>query len=189
MNRRTTIAAVATLLLLSAACKVSDQGRAEERARAELAWSIARDSGNVEALGISSRPDVRFEWGTGPIEYEPQGKWRAHAFRWIGQRMLVRLRTIDGHPMTLGIAGWVDVPQLRMVPTVTLYIDGQLLARQLPTEEGQFTIETTVRAEMTRGRPWVDLMVELSSVAYHWLDPPELKAAVLTALWWRPEQL
>jgi len=94
--------------------------------------------------------------------------------------------------MKLRAIGWVDEKVLKTRPVLTLYIDGRVLGSPRdPIENGFYYFESEVPADMLAGKEWVDLNMVLSSVAWHWHDPPNLAVAVLFRFDWRrfPESL
>jgi hypothetical protein len=146
------------------------------------------DGGPAPAFRVGSSTEVHFEEGFTPVQFDPMEDAHAHAFRWMGQRGHVRLRTHDNAPMHLRIAGWMNEKVLHLHPTVMAFIDGLKVADPVDTDEkGIFVIDAKVDPETFRGKPWVDLDIVPSSVAFHWSDPPELRIAVIFDFAWRRE--
>ena len=187
------------LVLLSLAACSSRRAPTEEQVRRDafVESLIAREHTGA-AHGVSSRPDVRFEWGFSVIEYDattpgepkkpsdddPPKLIRSRAYRWMGQHAVIRVKSHGDKPMHLKLTGWVSPHLLRTMPTVTLYVDGQYLAYTVPVSWGGYGIEVVVPREMLAGADWVTLDLQLSSIGWHWAEPPGLQVALVDDVEW-----
>jgi hypothetical protein len=156
----------------------------EELRRDAFARDLLVREGMKDAYGVSSRFDVRFEQGFSPIEYDPPAQFRAKAFRWIGQRGVVRVRSHGDRPMNLGAYGWIDPTVVRSRPVASLSIDGQFVASTVVDERGLFWVGSGIPAQMVRRADWLTVDINLSSVGFHWDDPPKLQVANLLLFRW-----
>ena len=136
------------------------------------------------AFWVSNRPEIRFLWGFSLISYDPKDDFHNRAFRWIGAKSVLSLRS-SSVPMQLQINGWVDNNALRTKPTLSLYVDKRILATTEPLD-GIFEIKALIPPEWMQNADFTKVEVVLSSVAFHWVDPPELKVALFTHVSWRP---
>jgi hypothetical protein len=181
---------LAALAALAAGCSKggpAPEVEAEVARREAFAHALALDAGQETAWGVSSRSDVRFEDGLSFVQYDPPDDFRGRAFRFMGQRATIRLAPRGDRPMRLLVYGWIDTKAIRTRPVVSAFIDGRLVATNGPVEpEGVWGIDTVIAPEILGGKRWVNLVLVLSSVAFHWDEPPVLKVAVLTGLEWEP---
>jgi hypothetical protein len=136
------------------------------------------------ALHVASTDEIDFREDFSKVLYDPPGDFHNHAFRWVGKNARVRLKSHGDKPMFLRALGWIDEKAIRTSPTITFRIDGQFVYTTKPIKD-HYWAEMIVPAEMLRGREWVDLNMEFSSVAFHWLEPPMLTVAVLYKFEWR----
>jgi hypothetical protein len=182
--------AALALAALAGACSKdgsTPEVEAEIARREAFAHALALDAGENTAWGVSSRSDVRFGDGLSFVQYDPPHDFRGRAFRFMGQRATIRLAPRDDRPMRLFVYGWLDTKALRTRPVVSAFIDGRLVATIGPVEpEGHWMIDTVISSDVLGGKRWVNLVLVLSSVAFHWDEPPVLKVAVLTGLEWEP---
>lgn len=163
-----------------------DAAVAEEIARRDafrVAMLDAEDAGR--ARSVSSRPDVMFEEDFTRVFFDPATSFRNHAYRWMGRRAHIRLKTQGDRPMRVRALGWLDRKILYTKPFVTFSIDGQFVYETPPTEDGHFWGEFIVKPELLRTE-WVDLVIAPSSIAFHWAAPPNLSVAVLYKFDWEP---
>lgn len=151
--------------------------------REALAHELIVDAGASRAWAVSSKSDVRFEEGFDVIAYDPPFQFSGHAFRWMGQNAHVRLKSHGGHAMRLQVHGWTDPNVIKSRPVVSAYIDGRLFGTALALEDGLWGIDFVVPADMLQSS-WVDLKITISTIAFHWADPPDLKVAMLNGLTW-----
>jgi len=158
---------------------------AEVARREAYAHAIAVDAGQGSAWSVSSRSEILFEEGFSGVQYDPPDDFRAHGFRWTGQRARVRLKSHGDRPMHLLLYGWVNLKVTRTHPTLAVYVDGQLVGGAPPVDDsGLWGIDTIVPASMLRDAKWVDLTLVVSAVAWHWAEPPDLRVVVLNGLFW-----
>lgn len=179
------LAALAAVPVL-AGCSSKHGPRDEDVRREAYVRDLVAREGIKESFGVTSSPEVHYEWGFSRIEYDPEYKFRSHAFRWFGQRAVIRLKSHGDKPMHLLITGWVDHEALRTKPTISLYLDGQFLS-SATVENGGFGIGGTIPREMLRKADWVTLNIDMSSVGWHWLDAPGLRVALVSSLEWKEE--
>lgn len=157
---------------------------AREIARREaFAHELIIDAGASRAWAMSSRSDVLFEDGFSVLMYDPPNNFLNHAFRWMSATNHVRLKSHGARPMRLFMHGWNDPKALKTRPEVTAYIDGQVVGTTGTDEAGLWGLEVIVQPEMLQNT-WVDLTITLSAVAFHWIDAPYLKVAMLNGLQW-----
>jgi len=188
--RRSALSAAAALSLL-AACKSTPALHDEEHRRETSMLELRAREGLQAPLKIASSRDVRFEWGFSGIEYDPKDDYRSpRAFRWAGQRGALRVQRHGDKPMKLTIVGWVNARVLRTKPTVSAYLDGQYLSSMVVEEIndegfGGFQVGGTVQPDMFQHRDWAMVDLDLSSVAFHWSDPPTLKVAMVSSVEWQ----
>src|SRR5262249_15937214 len=142
----------------------------------------AEDAGR--ARGVSSGSDVVFEEDFSKVLYDPPTSFRNHAFRWMGKNAHARLKSHGNRPMRMRALGWVDTKVLRTEPFLSAYVGGQHVFSTGPLEQGHFAVDVVVRAELLQTQQWVDLNLVLSSVAFHWAEPPQLTLAVLYEFHW-----
>lgn len=160
---------------------------AREMAQREaFAHELVIDAGASRAWFMSSRSDVLFEEGFSALTFDPDRDMKGHPFRWMGANNHVRLKGHGGHAMRLFVHGWTDYNAIKTHPIVSIYIDGRHFGSVQVTEDNLWGITTIVPADVLT-RPWVDLTISLSSIAFHWLDAPYLKVAVLNGLEWTEE--
>lgn len=163
----------------------SAEVRAEIEAREAFARAAVVDAGAGGALEVGSRSDVRFEDGFSIVSYDPPDDFlHGNAFRWMGQRSHVRVRAHHEHPMHLRIRGWLNEKVIRSKPVVAVYLDGQLLRDTGAVEEGFWVLETDVSGPMLHDLRWLDLVLTISTVAFQWAEPPDLRIAVLNSVQW-----
>ncbi|HVJ92073.1 MAG TPA: hypothetical protein VM580_19865 [Labilithrix sp.] len=174
------------LALLGCEKKPIPEEIATEIARREaLAKRVLLEADAGRALGMSSRSDVVFEDGFSRLLFDPPDDYHNHAFRWMGTSSHARLRTHGDRRMKLRAVGWVDEKVLRTHPVLTAYIDGRVLGIPVPPiDNGFYWFEAEVPPDMLAGKEWVDLNMVLSSVAFHWHDPPNLAVAVVFRFDW-----
>lgn len=157
----------------------------EDRVRHDaFARNMALDAGAINSFDLSSSDDIHYEWGWSDIEYEPAGNFRGRPFRWFSPHSFVRLRSHGDKPMKIVFNGWVNREVIGMTPTVTISVDGILIASFLAGKDGAFGGMGIVREPLLRDRDWVGLTVEVSSVTYHWAEAPVLKVALSGHLEW-----
>ena len=144
--------------------------------------SKLREADAGRALNVASSTRVQFGEGFSPLSFDPSDDFHNHAFRWMGQNAHVRLKTTGG-PMRLVMRGWVHEKIVQSKVVLTFFVDGAFVAATGPVEDEHFSVETVVPPEQLR-RPWVDLTVRTSAVAFHWADPPELKVIVVYGFEW-----
>lgn len=162
---------------------------AEVARREAFARATLEDAGAGRALSVSSRLDVQFGTGFGPLSYELDEKdghpsFTNHAFRWMGQNAHVRLKKHGKKAMRLLIVGWMHHKVVGTRPTIHVYIDGFHIASSPPIgKDGHYWIETTV-PERVLLREWVDLTIRTTAVGFHWSDPPQLKVLNVYTFGW-----
>jgi hypothetical protein len=158
---------------------------AEAAAREAFARAAAIDGGIGNALNVTSRADVLFEDGFSIVSYDPPDDYRAHAFRYMGQRGHVRVHSHGDKNMHFALRGWINEKVIRAKPVVTAYLGGLRIADTGAVEDGVWGLDVKVPAELLRDVDWVDVIVTVSAVAFHWGDPPELRVVVINSLeWW-----
>lgn len=180
-----------TLLLMAcvvpAACssKPSPEVAAEIATRELVARGIAADAGSLSAWNVSSTNEILYDSGFSVLLHDPEGNFRAPAFRWMGQNAHVRLHTHGGKPMKLQLVGWVHEKVTMTRPVISAYIDGQLvLTTDNVPDHGHFNKSETIPAALVSGDRWVDLRITVNAVAFHWADAPDLRVIVLNELHW-----
>jgi hypothetical protein len=145
------------------------------------------DGGPAPATRVGSTTEVHFEEGFTGVQFDPPDDARSHAFRWMGQRGHVRVRTRGRQPMHLRVAGWLHEKVLHQRGTVAAYLNGQITGPAFPTDEkGIFVIDETLDPALFHDEEWVDLHIMPSSVVFHWADPPDLKVVVIFDFQWEP---
>lgn len=184
MNRALPILAA----LAVAACSkkpVPEEIATEAALRDAFRSKVLREEDAGRAEAVSSRPDVVFEDGFGKVLYDPPDNYRNVAIRWMGQNAHARLKSHGDKRMRLRIVGWVDDKHLLTWPYLTVFLDGMPVGAPLgPIDKGFYWFEAEVPPEMFRGQEWADLNVRLSTVAYHWYDPPDLGVALVSRFDW-----
>lgn len=172
------------ICLASIGCKSERTTDGEGRDRDIFIAQEAARTKTDRAYWVSSRPDVRFNWGFSRVSYDPPSDEHGRAFRWIGAKSVVKLRGSQ-KPMKLEMHGWVDNKALRTKPIISLYIDKRLVMATQPID-GLYDIDAQIPAEWLKDAEFVNLEIVLSAVGFHWVDPPDLKVALLTHLGWQP---
>jgi len=167
---------------------------AEIKAREEFAKAKLNEVDAGRAWTVSSTSEVTFEEGFGIVMYDPPDQTKNpsfynHAFRWMGQNGHVRLKTHKDRDMKILIAGWIHENVIRTKPMIELFIDGYYVHRlkpedDKPIENGHYWIEEKIPSWMLK-REWVDLIVKITSVGFHWGDPPELNVALVYRFEWK----
>ena len=158
---------------------------ADERARRDqFVRTTAEREGATGSLRLTSSANVRFETGFSIIQYDPPGDYHNHAFRYLGQHSVVRLRTRGAKPMKLEIHGWVNCKLIRSKPSLAAYVDGRAISDVAVGDDGLFMLGGVIGPDVTAGKPWVDLTIDISSVGWHWGDPPTLMVALISDLDW-----
>ncbi len=155
----------------------------ERTARDTFLKSLAEREGTQEAYGLTSREDVRFEEGFSPLEFDPPGDVRKHAFRWVGQKAHVRLKSHGDKPSHLLIGGWSDQKNLMTHATLRVTINGHILASNVATTDGGIGADLTVDASTLEGREWSDLYLEVTTLYYDW-EPKNYRAILISKLTW-----
>jgi hypothetical protein len=159
--------------------------REEIGRREAFAHALLVDAG-AEALRVSSTDDIRFEEGFTVIHLQPFERHDGHAFRWMGKKGHIRLRTQGDAPMRLHFVGWVNENIVHTKTRAMIYIDAQYVEQtDLADDKGFFFKYLTVEPKWFHGREWIDLTLELSSVGYHWLEPPELQVVHIFDFGWK----
>jgi len=177
-------------LTLLCACKSSPAQREEEHRQFQFVLDLRAREGIQAPLGVVSSPGIRFDWGFSPVEYDPKEDYRStRALRWIGQRAAIRVQRHGDKPMKLGIWGWVNSRVLRTKPAVSAYFDGQLLSSMVVEEVkddgfGDFEVGGAVTPDMFQGSQWAIVELDLSSVGFHWAEPPKLQVAFVSSVAW-----
>lgn len=177
--------------LLGAVCALSCAAKdpapavqAEIDARERFARAVALDAGSGRSLNVGSRGDVLFEEGFSLVSYDPADDFHNHAFRWMGSRGHVRLRSRRAGPMALEIEGYLNEKVIGSKPVVTAYLNGVPLVVTMAKEGGNWFINTVVREEHIRTREWMDLLLTVSAVGFFWAEPPDLRVVVVSKLAW-----
>ncbi|MBN9163148.1 MAG: hypothetical protein BGO98_36640 [Myxococcales bacterium 68-20] len=181
------MSALATCAALGCSKKRPDPEATSEIARREAYARALLVDGGAVAYRIGSNADVQFADGFSIVQFDPADDWRSHAFRWMGPKGHVRLRTQGNEPMRLKLGGWVNEKVIDTKPEIRLYIDGQPLSPQAPSlvDQNQFFVfEVDVDPTLFHGQEWVNLDIVASAVAWHWSDAPELKVIVVFELGW-----
>ena len=190
MTRTSTGSVALALLVASCAAGCSNKSRkaeaeAESAAREQFARTAVIDAGAARMLTVASRADVLFEEGFGIVSYDPPDDFHNAAFRWMGQRGHVRVHSHGDRAMHLKITGWLHEKVLRAKGVVSFYLDGRLIGDTGAVESGNWGFETVVPSAVVHGAGWMDLIIAVSTVAYHWSDPPELRVVVINDFeWW-----
>jgi hypothetical protein len=189
MRRERLCAWLGATALLAMGCSAKRRDPGEEVVRREaFVRQLTEREGLREAQGVSDSSDVHYEWGVSLVEYDPKDEYRAHAFRWLGQRAAIRLRSHGDRPMKMAVVGWVNQKVLRTTPTITTTVDGEPLSSVVADDKGFFVTGGIVKREQLKGADWVMLDIDLSSVSWHWADPPELRVAIILSFEWSEAQ-
>jgi hypothetical protein len=186
----TTTLLITTLMLAATALGCASKSRkaeaeAEATARDTFARAAVIDAGGGRALQVASRADVLFEDGFSIVSYDPPEDYHNAAFRWMGQRGHVRLHSHGDKPMHLAIRGWVNENVIRAKPVITVYLEGHRIWDTGAIENGAWGVDADVPPGMLRDSGWVDLIIGVSAVAFHWGEPPDLRVVVVNSLEWR----
>lgn len=184
---RSPLIALALAVTVCAGCSKdrSAEVAAETARREEFRVALLRDAGANGALEMSSSSEVLFQDGFWVMQYDPPEDMKGIAFRWIGQNARARLRTHGDKPMDLELAGWIHTKVLMTRPVVSAYVDGQLVGDSgVVPPEGGYGIKARVTPDMLRGKTWVDLVLTVSSVSWHWSDPPDVRVAHVSHFVW-----
>jgi hypothetical protein len=186
---KTLLARAVVLLFVAFALACSNKGpkpevQAENDAREAVGRAAVIDADGGRALAIGSRNNVLFEEGFSNVSYDPPNDFRNAAFRWMGQRGHVRLHVKGDRPMKLKVRGWLHEKVIRAKGVVTLYLNGELLYTTHAVEYEHWTVDIVVPTTMQHGPGWLDLILSVSAVAFHWSEPPALQVVVLNELEW-----
>jgi hypothetical protein len=185
------LAAAPLALAVGLGCSRSnvDPHADEVREREAFAKQKVLEVDAGRALGVSSSSEIQFDEGFGILSYETDpgdghpSFWN-HAFRWMGQNAHVRLKTRGSKPMKLLMVGWVHRKVVGTQPVLDIFVDGAYLGSSDPIGgEGHYWLEKTIPAWALR-RPWVDLVVRVTAVGFHWSDPPDLKVINVYRFGW-----
>lgn len=177
-------------LLLAGACALSCSAnepapvQVEIDARERFARAVALDAGSGRSLNVGSRADVLFEEGFSLVSYDPPDDFHNHAFRWMGPRGHLRLRSRGTHPMALEIVGYLNEKVIRSKAVVTAYLDGVPVAVAMAGEGGGWSINMVVPSERIRSTGWMDLFLTVSAVGFFWAEPPDLRVVVVSTVAW-----
>ena len=158
------MSALATCAALGCSKKRPDPEATSEIARREAYARALLVDGGAVAYRIGSNADVQFADGFSIVQFDPADDWRSHAFRWMGPKGHVRLRTQGNEPMRLKLGGWVNEKVIDTKPEIRLYIDGQPLSPQAPSlvDQNQFFVfEVDVDCAHRRTVPRVGRRVAL----------------------------
>jgi hypothetical protein len=176
---------LASLLLFACGERPRTQ---EDILRDQFARKLAEREGVLRAYRLQSSYDVRFGSSFSGIGFDPKGDYRGKAFRWIGQHSFVRLRPHGTKPMNLAVYGWIDTAAIHTRPAVTAYIDGKVIADMVVGADGGFALIGTAPPDILAGKQWVTLEISVSSVSFHWSDPPDLMVANILDFDWSEGQ-
>ena len=171
----------------AASCTAKDPApavQAEIDLRDGFAKAAAIDGGAGRALNVGSRSDVLFEDGFSLVSYDPPDDFRNHAFRWMGARGHVRLKSHGDTTMELELYGYLNEKVIRSKPAITIYVDGVRLFDTHVEEDGSWIIKTKIPAEWARNTRWMDLIITVSAVGFFWAEPPELRVVVVNKVRW-----
>ncbi len=187
--------ALCAFVMATSACSKGppDPQITEEVARREaFSKAVLIDAGALEASKVRATDEIQYIDGFSIVMFEPREDPKAHAFRYMGQKGHVRLKTHGNQTMRLKLVGWVDQKAIHVKPRVSLYFEGFPVEAIFPTgkvDENQFYyLEADVDPKLFRGKEWVDLDIVWNAAAYHWIDPPELRVIVLSELSWEPKK-
>jgi hypothetical protein len=170
--------------LLTTGCGSRHVPSDEEVRRDAFARDLMHREGMDAVYGVSSRSDVRFEQGFSGIVFDPPNDYHGKPFRWIGQRGVVRVESHGDKAMNLGAYGWVNPRVVLTRPVVSLSIDGQFVAQAVVDEKGLFWVGSAIPAPMVAKADWLTVDINLSAVAFHWADAPDLQVANILFFRW-----
>jgi hypothetical protein len=174
-----------TLSLFATGCRKSTKTKNEIVRRQEFARAIMLDAGAGSALAVGSSNELHFEEGFSTVQLDPPEDFRNHAFRYMAQKGRVRIHAHGDKPMHLKVGGWVNEKVLKTKPRVSVTIAGQAVGgTSVLDDTGVFKVDTVVPGAVLHEREWVDLEIDLSAVAFHWGEPPDLKVALIFELAW-----
>ncbi len=178
---------VLALAALATGCsRKESSGRAEEAARRDaLARALSSDAGSSSAWNVSCSDEVIYADGFTLIQHDGSEGFRGRAFRWMGQRGTVRLKSHGSRPMRLFMYGWANVKALQTTPTLTAYIDGRIVGTTTPpSDTGLWGIDAIVPSGYLEGHDWVELTVTSSTIAWPWVDVPYVTVIAFNSLSW-----
>jgi hypothetical protein len=199
---RAELVLAATVLL--AACKAKPDTSDELRRRDEFARAVAEDAG-ARGVALANAPDLRYESGFSDVLYDEDAtercwparsdmqcarRWmfqgyRKAPFRWLGAHAFLRLRTHGTRPMRFSVHGYVDQTALHTTPYLSAYVDGTTLATvDIAPEDGSFSLQAVVDPSQLAGHEWIGVTIDLSTVAWHWLDVRDLRVAIVDHVEW-----
>ncbi len=169
----------------AAGCSKSDRASItlEAEQRQARAHGLSADAGSSSSWNVSCSDDIIYDDGFTLIEHDRKDTSGNSAFRWMGQRGTVRLKSHGGRPMRLFTYGWANIKALQTTPTLTAYIDGRMVGTTTPPPEtGLWGIDTVVPKEFLEGRDWVELVITTSTIAWPWADVAKLADAPTLAV-------
>lgn len=185
MKRRAWVFLFSAAVVLSGCGRRSKPRSDEELRREEFTKRHVEAESLGRAYALSSHWDLHLDEGLSVIMFDPPGDPRNKAIRWIGQLVRVRLRRHGDKPMKFEATGWANVEVLQTRPSVTLYVAHRMVHEGPVAENGGFWTGGQIPAEWFGNDEWITAELVLSSVSFHWGEPPDLKVALLTSVGYR----
>ncbi|MBL9019713.1 MAG: hypothetical protein JNL83_36315 [Myxococcales bacterium] len=173
-------------------------GGTEAQRRDEWVRLLANREGLHDAWSLTTRGDLRFEDGVGPLAFVDGSiddpAWfeivrpkQLEAMRGTPIRALYRrahLRVRGERAMTLRLRAVVALNVTYTRPRLDISLDGELLASAVADERGRYDITLAVPAEKLAGG-WHDLYLVSSSIAEPDRDVRDLRVSRLELVEWR----
>lgn len=173
-------------------------GGTEAERRDEWVRLLANREGLHDAWSLTTRGDLRFEDGIGPLVFvdgrvddpawfevvKPQQleAMRGQPIRALYRRAHLRVRGDRAMTLTLKAAVALNVTYTR--PRLDISLDGELLATAVADERGRYDITLSVPAAKLAGG-WHDLYLVSSSIAEPDRDVRDLRVSRLEVVEWR----
>lgn len=160
---------------------------------------LAAREGLIAAWSLTSRRNIHFEDGIGPLQFvegaigdpawfaaqpprEP-GDLRDSPVRPLYRRAHLRVRGDADMRLVMRVAVALETVHTR--PRLDVSLDGDLLTSAIADDRGRYLIEVVVpRARIADG--WHDLYLVFNSVAEPGADPRDLRVARLESVHWAP---
>ncbi len=186
MRRRSTAALVVALLATQACHGAEEKRRSEEETTRRYAYvaKLAEREGAMAAYKVMSRGDVHFEDGFSDMDFDPPSDIHGKSFRWVGRRAHLLLKRHGDRKMHLLIAGWANLKVIDTRPIFSVRFNGAIVSSDPATTDGAFGTDVTIEPSRFGGAEWADVYLQLSAVAFDWVNPPALKVALVTEVSW-----
>jgi hypothetical protein len=189
MHRRSPAALTLALVATLGCHGAEEKQRADEETARRYAYvaKLAEREGATAAHKVMSRGDVHFEDGFSDMDFDPPSDLRGKSFRWVGRRAHLLLKRHGDKKMHLLIAGWANLKVIDTRPIFSVRFNGAIVSSDPATKDGAFGTDVVIEPSRFGGADWADVYLQLSAVAFDWVNPPALKVALVTEVSWTEE--